>query len=61
KGERDQLKVQEALDRLRKAAEKTNENLFLYVLEAVKAKATVGEISKVLRDIWGEWRGPTII
>jgi methylmalonyl-CoA mutase N-terminal domain/subunit len=61
KSERNQLKVQEALDRLRKAAEKTDENLFPYVLEAVKAKATIGEISRVLRDVWGEWRGPTII
>ena len=61
RSERNQLKVQEALDRLRKAAEKTDENLFPHVLEAVKAKATIGEISRVLRDVWGEWRGPTII
>jgi methylmalonyl-CoA mutase N-terminal domain/subunit len=61
RNERNQLKVQEALDRLRKAAEKTDENLFPHVLEAVKAKATIGEISRVLRDVWGEWRGPTII
>jgi len=61
RSERNQLKVQETLDRLRKAAEKTDENLFPHVLEAVKAKATIGEISKVLRDVWGEWRGPTII
>ena len=61
RSERDQLKVHEALDRLRKAAEKIDENIFPYVLEAVKAKATVGEISRVLRETWGEWRGPTII
>ncbi|MGA7122239.1 MAG: methylmalonyl-CoA mutase family protein, partial [Polyangiaceae bacterium] len=42
-----------ALDRLDQAARGT-ENLVPRVLDAVKAYATVGEISDVLRRIWGE-------
>jgi methylmalonyl-CoA mutase N-terminal domain/subunit len=36
------------------AAARTKDNLVPLVLEAVKAYATVGEISNVLRGIWGE-------
>ena len=32
------------------------ENLFPYVLSAVKARATLGEICDVLRQVWGEYR-----
>ncbi|MEM4699709.1 MAG: methylmalonyl-CoA mutase family protein [Candidatus Nezhaarchaeales archaeon] len=49
---RDNKKVREALDRLRKAAE-TNENLVPYVIEAVRADATVGEMADVLREVFG--------
>jgi methylmalonyl-CoA mutase, N-terminal domain len=42
-----------ALERLEQAARGT-ENLVPCVLDAVKAYATVGEISDVLRRIWGE-------
>ncbi len=57
--ERDQARVRDALNRVAKAAE-GDENLFPPILEAVKAKATLGEISGVLRDIWGEWRAPEV-
>jgi len=57
---RDVKKVEEALDRLRKAAEKENENLMPYVLEAVKARATLGEMTDALRDVFGEFRAPEI-
>ncbi len=53
---RDKRKVEEALDRLKKAAEKEDENLMPYVLEAVKAKATLGEITDALREVFGEYR-----
>jgi methylmalonyl-CoA mutase, N-terminal domain len=43
----------EALGRIGAAARGT-ENLVPFILEAVKAEATVGEISGVLRDAWGE-------
>ncbi len=58
--ERDNSKVRDALDSLRKVADEGEENLFPYILEAVKAKATLGEISGVLREVWGEWRAPEI-
>ncbi|WP_456330034.1 acyl-CoA mutase large subunit family protein [Archaeoglobus sp.] len=57
---RDVKKVEEALDRLRKAAEKEDENLMPYVLEAVKARATLGEMTDALRDAFGEFRAPEI-
>ena len=40
---------------LRRAAEE-EENLFPHVLAAVKARATLGEICDVLRQVWGEYR-----
>lgn len=57
---RDVKKVEEALDKLRKAAEKEDENLMFYILEAVKAKATLGEMTDALRDVFGEYRAPEI-
>ncbi|HIL58138.1 MAG TPA: hypothetical protein EYG39_09545, partial [Rhodothermales bacterium] len=32
-------------------------NLMPRVLAAVEAEATVGEISNVLREVWGEYAG----
>jgi len=49
---RDNKKVKEALEKLRKAAE-TNENLVPYVIEAVRANATVGEMADTLREVFG--------
>jgi len=57
--ERDNKKVQEALDNLRKASEGTD-NVMSHVVDAVKAYATVGEICDVWRDIFGEWEEPKI-
>jgi methylmalonyl-CoA mutase N-terminal domain/subunit len=42
-----------ALERLREAA-RGSANVLPFILDAVKAFATVGEISAVLRDEWGE-------
>jgi methylmalonyl-CoA mutase N-terminal domain/subunit len=57
---RDQVKVRTALDNVRRAAEKEYINIFTPIYEAVKVGATVGEISGVLREVWGEWRAPEI-
>jgi methylmalonyl-CoA mutase N-terminal domain/subunit len=57
---RDQVKVRTALDNVRRAAEKEDVNIFTPIYEAVKVGATVGEISGVLREVWGEWRAPEI-
>jgi len=50
---RDNKKVREALDKLRKAAEKPNENLMPYVIEAVRADCTIGEMADTLREVFG--------
>ena len=59
KKQRDNAKVKEVLEDLRKAAEK-DENLMPTILKAVKAYATVGEICNVLREVYGEYRPPMI-
>lgn len=61
KSERDAAKVSRALDAVRKAAENPEVNIFPYILEAIRCKATLGEVSKVLREVWGEWRAPETI
>ena len=53
KKERNTARVKETLKRLREAAEGT-ENLMPYILEAVKAYATLGEIADTLREVFGE-------
>jgi len=53
KKRRNSERVQDALDALREVA-KGEENIFPFILEAVKAYATIGEITGVLRDVWGE-------
>jgi methylmalonyl-CoA mutase N-terminal domain/subunit len=57
--ERDNKKVQEALDHLRKASE-GSENVMPHIVDAVKAYASVGEIFQIWRDLWGEWDEPKI-
>jgi methylmalonyl-CoA mutase N-terminal domain/subunit len=52
---RDQKVWKSALDRLDEVS-RTDENVMPAVIEAVKAKATVGEICDVWRNIWGEYR-----
>ena len=55
KKERDNQKVQTALDQIRKSAEGT-ENLMFPVIEAIKLQATIGEICQVLREVFGEYQ-----
>ncbi|TFG34099.1 methylmalonyl-CoA mutase [Candidatus Thorarchaeota archaeon] len=56
---RDNKKVDEALDGLRKASE-GEENVMPHIVDAVRAYATIGEIFQVWRDLWGEWDEPKI-
>jgi methylmalonyl-CoA mutase N-terminal domain/subunit len=58
KAKRNQKKVQVALERLRNAAQQ-QASLIPLILEAVKAYATVGEISDVFRQVYGEYREGT--
>ena len=60
KRERNQTKTNEALDRLRRAAEKEDENLMPFVFEAVKEYATLGEICGTLREVFGEHKPSSI-
>jgi methylmalonyl-CoA mutase N-terminal domain/subunit len=58
-GRRDE-EVQGCLKDLEKAIEK-DENLMPYIMQAVKSYATVGEICRVMREKWGEFRASTYI
>ena len=58
KAERDQAEVDEALAALAAAA-KTTENLMAPTLAAARAGATTGEWAATLREVFGEYRGPT--
>jgi methylmalonyl-CoA mutase N-terminal domain/subunit len=60
RAERDNGRVGQALDRLRIACQGT-ENTMPYILEAVRAYATLGEITDVMREVFGEYREPSWI
>ena len=60
KRERNQTKADEALSKLRGAAEKENTNLMPFILEAVKEYATLGEVCGTLREVFGEYKPPSI-
>ena len=60
KRERNNRKATEVLDKLRSSAEK-NENLMPKMIDAVKAYATLGEITDVLRNVYGEYKELIVI
>lgn len=53
KADRDQNKVDEALKNLTKIAREEKENLLASAVEAAKARATLGEISMALEEVYG--------
>jgi methylmalonyl-CoA mutase N-terminal domain/subunit len=55
RAERDQSVWKKALEQLSQVS-RTNDNVMPAVIEAVKARATVGEICDVWREIYGEYR-----
>jgi methylmalonyl-CoA mutase N-terminal domain/subunit len=57
KAERNSAEVEEALSGLKKAAQ-AKENVMPFMLRAVKKYATLGEITKVLREVFGEFKEP---
>jgi len=59
KKRRNNEKVKDALKHLRLCAE-GSENLMPPILSAVKEYATLGEICDVLREVFGEYKAPTI-
>ncbi len=60
RAERDSAAAQTALQRLGEAARGTD-NLMPSLLDAVRAYATLGEICGELRNVWGEYRPPTVV
>lgn len=59
RSERDQQAVDEALAALAEAAGEETTNLMPFSIAAAKAGATTGEWAQTLRDVFGEYRGPT--
>jgi len=55
KRKRDSRKLAGTLDNLKKACE-GNENLIPYILNAVRCRATIGEISDCMRSVFGVFR-----
>lgn len=59
KDKRNQKRVQQRLKEVKKAAQ-NNENLMPPIIEAVRARATLNEISDQLRDVFGEYQNRNI-
>ena len=57
---RDPFKMAGALEELQEAAA-CSENLMPYLIAAVKAKATVGEICAALKEVFGTYRDPVVL
>jgi methylmalonyl-CoA mutase N-terminal domain/subunit len=57
RAERDAAEVDKALAAL-KAAAGTSENVLYPMKDALRARATVGEVCDALREIWGTYRPP---
>jgi methylmalonyl-CoA mutase N-terminal domain/subunit len=57
---RDPFKMAGALEELQEAAS-CSENVMPYLIAAVKAKATVGEICAALKEIFGIYRDPLVL
>ena len=57
RAERDQAAVDRHLAELKKAAEGTD-NVLYPMKEALRARATVGEVCNALREVWGAYVPP---
>jgi methylmalonyl-CoA mutase N-terminal domain/subunit len=57
RAQRDNDEVSKNLERLHEAA-KGKDNLMPYMIDAVKCYASVGEITKVLKEVFGEFKEP---
>jgi methylmalonyl-CoA mutase N-terminal domain/subunit len=60
RAERNDHAARSALDELKRATE-TGENTMDRIVDAVRERATVGEICEVFRAVYGEYREPAII
>ncbi|MGQ0812693.1 MAG: acyl-CoA mutase large subunit family protein [Nitrospiraceae bacterium] len=57
---RDSFKMAGAVEELQEAAS-CSENVMPYLIEAVKAKATLGEICAALKEVFGTYREPVVL
>jgi len=57
---RDARRVEETLQALRNAASDEATNTMPFIIDAVRAYATVGEISDALRDVFGTYQEPAL-
>ena len=57
---RDGAAVEKALAKVRHAA-KNGENMMPPFLEAVRAYATLGEIVRVVKEVYGEYLEPAVV
>ena len=55
KKNRDKIKVAHAIELLIKNAEKDNQNLMPHIINAVKNKVTLGEISNAFQSVFGKY------
>lgn len=58
KNERDNKAVEQHLKILREKAREQKENLMPYILDCVRSYATVGEMTQVFKEVFGEFREP---
>jgi methylmalonyl-CoA mutase N-terminal domain/subunit len=58
---RDARQATATLDAVRQACKDDGQNLFPPILAAVKAEVTLGEISQVFREVFGEHRDPAFL
>jgi methylmalonyl-CoA mutase N-terminal domain/subunit len=57
KKQRSENEVKAALQGLRKVSQ-SGENVMPYILKAVKSYATLGEITRVFKEVFGEFKEP---
>ena len=57
---RDAKKWERSLDALRKACEDEDANTMPRILDAVRARATLGEVCDVMREVFGVWEEPLL-
>ncbi len=61
RSQRDSQSVERAITELRKAAADPSQNTMPFLIEAARARATVGEVMNALEEVFGSWREPLAI
>jgi len=59
--QRDEVQIQQLLEKLRAVAEDESQNLMPVTIELVKAGASMGDIVESLREMWGTYRETAVI